>query len=75
MSQIAKVDGHSWIPLIGEDLAAMSNTGEPVAEFFRPLSQMRNGSKFSWSCSVHIVSDSTIVVKDGPGKMLKSLLP
>eukprot|EP00959_Pyramimonas_sp_CCMP1952_P433624 9080444-Pyramimonas_sp.AAC.1 len=35
----------------------------------------KNGSKISWSCSVHIVSLSTIEFKDGPGKMKNSLLP
>eukprot|EP00959_Pyramimonas_sp_CCMP1952_P338150 7081483-Pyramimonas_sp.AAC.1 len=53
----------------------MSDTGKPVTDFFRPLSLMRNGSKTSWSCSVHIVSDSTSAFKDGPGKMKNSLLP
>eukprot|EP00959_Pyramimonas_sp_CCMP1952_P408175 8554476-Pyramimonas_sp.AAC.1 len=38
------------IPFTGEDLAAMSSTGKPVADFFRPLSQMRNGSHQSWTC-------------------------
>eukprot|EP00959_Pyramimonas_sp_CCMP1952_P057202 1193975-Pyramimonas_sp.AAC.1 len=75
ISQIAKVNRHSWIPFVGEDLAAMSSTGKPVTDFFRPLCLMRNGSKTSWSYSVHIVSDSTIAFKDGPGKIKSSLLP
>eukprot|EP00959_Pyramimonas_sp_CCMP1952_P402615 8436783-Pyramimonas_sp.AAC.1 len=36
---------------------------------------MRNGSNISWSCSVHIVSDSTIAFKDAPRKLKNSLLP
>eukprot|EP00959_Pyramimonas_sp_CCMP1952_P374297 7838678-Pyramimonas_sp.AAC.1 len=49
--------------------------GKPVTDFFRPLSLMRNGPNTSWSCSVHIVSDSTSVFKGAPGKMKNSLLP
>eukprot|EP00959_Pyramimonas_sp_CCMP1952_P379224 7943724-Pyramimonas_sp.AAC.1 len=53
----------------------MSSTGKPVAGFFRPLSQMRNGSNHAWSCSIHIVSDSIIVFKDRAGKPKPSLCP
>eukprot|EP00959_Pyramimonas_sp_CCMP1952_P225341 4712654-Pyramimonas_sp.AAC.1 len=53
----------------------MSSTGKPVTDFFRPLSQMRNGSHHSWSCSIHIVSDSTIVFKDASGAPKSSLMP
>eukprot|EP00959_Pyramimonas_sp_CCMP1952_P306906 6423314-Pyramimonas_sp.AAC.1 len=51
----------------------MSFTGKPVMDFFRPLSQMRNGSQHSWSCSIHIVSDSTIVFKDASGRLSRAL--
>eukprot|EP00959_Pyramimonas_sp_CCMP1952_P294113 6151574-Pyramimonas_sp.AAC.1 len=67
ITKIAEVNGHSWILFMGEDLTAMSSTGEPVTDFFRPLSQMRNGSQHSWTCSVHFVSDSTNVFKDTSG--------
>eukprot|EP00959_Pyramimonas_sp_CCMP1952_P127246 2661705-Pyramimonas_sp.AAC.1 len=46
----------------------MSDTGKPVTDFSRPLCLMRSGSKTFWSYYVHIVSGSTIVFKDGPGK-------
>eukprot|EP00959_Pyramimonas_sp_CCMP1952_P442990 9273741-Pyramimonas_sp.AAC.1 len=36
---------------------------------------MRNGSHLGWTCSVHIVSDSTIVFKDKSGPAKPSLLP
>eukprot|EP00959_Pyramimonas_sp_CCMP1952_P105142 2197724-Pyramimonas_sp.AAC.1 len=75
ISKIADVSGHSWIPFLGEDLAAMSSTGKPVTDFFRPFSQMRNGSHLGWTCSVHILSDSAIVFKDKSGPAKPSLLP
>eukprot|EP00959_Pyramimonas_sp_CCMP1952_P004835 101376-Pyramimonas_sp.AAC.1 len=75
ISKIAEVNGHSWIPFIGEDHAAMSSTGNAVTDFFRPLSQMRNWSHQSWTCFVHIVSDSTIVFKDKSWAAKPSLLP
>eukprot|EP00959_Pyramimonas_sp_CCMP1952_P296515 6202997-Pyramimonas_sp.AAC.1 len=54
----------------------MSDTGKPVTDFFRPLCLMNSGSHSYWSYSVHIVSDSTIVFKGGPGKAKPSpLLP
>eukprot|EP00959_Pyramimonas_sp_CCMP1952_P412543 8644952-Pyramimonas_sp.AAC.1 len=36
---------------------------------------MRNGSHLGWTCSVHIVPDSTIVFKDQSGPAKPSLLP
>eukprot|EP00959_Pyramimonas_sp_CCMP1952_P138567 2900354-Pyramimonas_sp.AAC.1 len=36
---------------------------------------MRNGSHLSWSCSVHIVSDSTIAFKGASGTAKPSLMP
>eukprot|EP00959_Pyramimonas_sp_CCMP1952_P115417 2412817-Pyramimonas_sp.AAC.1 len=53
----------------------MSSTGKPVTDFFRPISQMRNGSHQSWTCSVHIASNSTIVFKDTSGAAKPSLMP
>eukprot|EP00959_Pyramimonas_sp_CCMP1952_P129386 2705746-Pyramimonas_sp.AAC.1 len=59
-TRVAEVHGHSWIPFTGEDLATMSAMGEPVADFFRPLTKMKTGHSHRWSCSIHVVSDSTI---------------
>eukprot|EP00959_Pyramimonas_sp_CCMP1952_P115938 2423735-Pyramimonas_sp.AAC.1 len=53
----------------------MSPTGKHVTDFFRPLTQAQSGSYHSWSCSVHIVSDSTIVFKDASGAPKSSLVP
>eukprot|EP00959_Pyramimonas_sp_CCMP1952_P201322 4210165-Pyramimonas_sp.AAC.1 len=53
----------------------MSSTGKSVTDFFRPLTQMKNGSYRSWSCSVRIVSDSTITFKDASGAPKPSLMP
>eukprot|EP00959_Pyramimonas_sp_CCMP1952_P363089 7603076-Pyramimonas_sp.AAC.1 len=75
ITKIAEVNGRSWIPFTGEDPAAMSSTGKPVTDLFRPRSQMRNGSHHRWSCYVHIVSDSTIVFKDASGAPKSSLIP
>eukprot|EP00959_Pyramimonas_sp_CCMP1952_P110595 2313639-Pyramimonas_sp.AAC.2 len=53
----------------------MSSTGKLVTDFFRPLAQMKNGPHHSWSCSVHIVSVSTITFKGASGAAKPSLMP
>eukprot|EP00959_Pyramimonas_sp_CCMP1952_P273389 5714354-Pyramimonas_sp.AAC.1 len=75
ITKIAEIHGHPWIPFTGKDLATMSSTGKSVTDFFQPLTQMENGSYRSWSCSVHIVSDSTITFKDASGAPKPSLMP
>eukprot|EP00959_Pyramimonas_sp_CCMP1952_P339988 7120415-Pyramimonas_sp.AAC.1 len=75
ITKIAEVNGHSWIPFTGEDLAATSSTGKLVTDFFRPLTQMKNGPHHSRSCSVHIVYDSTTTFNDASRAAKPSLMP
>eukprot|EP00959_Pyramimonas_sp_CCMP1952_P145949 3055837-Pyramimonas_sp.AAC.1 len=53
----------------------MSSTGKPATDCFRPLRQMRCGSRVAWTCSIHSVSDSTIVFKGRSGPAKPSLCP
>eukprot|EP00959_Pyramimonas_sp_CCMP1952_P313824 6569395-Pyramimonas_sp.AAC.1 len=59
IARLAKVHGHGWIPLSGEDLAAMMRTARHPREFFRPLTQTPHKGHQFWTAATHIVSDST----------------
>eukprot|EP00959_Pyramimonas_sp_CCMP1952_P406630 8522525-Pyramimonas_sp.AAC.1 len=75
IAQIARVNGHSWIPFVGEDIATMMSAGEPAADFFHPLCVMESGRYRCWSYSVHIASGSTISFRELSKKKKPSLLP
>eukprot|EP00959_Pyramimonas_sp_CCMP1952_P066052 1379227-Pyramimonas_sp.AAC.1 len=48
--QIARQNGHPWVPFVGEDIAAMVKTGQAPASFFHPLCKMQATKKHKfWS--------------------------
>eukprot|EP00959_Pyramimonas_sp_CCMP1952_P427042 8944204-Pyramimonas_sp.AAC.1 len=69
ITQIARQNGHSWVPFVGEDIiAAMMKTGQAPANFSHPLCKMQHKKCNFWSCTAHLVSDSTVLVKAAAGK-------
>eukprot|EP00959_Pyramimonas_sp_CCMP1952_P355062 7437673-Pyramimonas_sp.AAC.1 len=53
----------------------MMVTNKYVKDLFHPLCLMDHQHYKFWSCSVHIVSDSTIAFRNAPKKVTNSLLP
>eukprot|EP00959_Pyramimonas_sp_CCMP1952_P193809 4052802-Pyramimonas_sp.AAC.1 len=68
ITQIARQNGHSWAPFVGEDIAAMMKTGQSPNNCFHPLCKMQVKKYQLWSCTVHLVSDSTVSLKAATGK-------
>ena len=71
ITRIARVNGHGWLPITGEDIAAMSRTGRPPTDFFRPLWRAKfNKNHEFWTASIHLVSDSTVSFLTPNGNVL-----
>ena len=66
ITQLARVNGHSWIPFTGEDLASMARTGLDPTEFFHPLCLMAHKRYKFWSTTVNRSARVTPRPRPGP---------
>ena len=64
ITHVSRVNGHSWMPLCGEDFARLAELGiEPHKLFHSFLSENKHGawnSRECWPMVITIASDSTL---------------